>query len=93
MISSEELQKDYLASPITADGGPKIYIVGTIVMLVEGNWAHQMAMQKRPKRLGCDVITAVKGQKAISMLKKSEVHVELIIMNIQTPLLVRARRL
>lgn len=94
MISSEELQKDpYRAYPITGDGGPKVYIVGAIVMLVEDNWAHQMAMQRILKRLGCGVITAVNGQNAVSMLKKPDVDVDLIIMDIRMPLLARAQLL
>lgn len=88
VISSEELMKDPYSQTPVKDSVSRIYIIGTIVMLVEDNWAHQMVMQKRLEKVGCQVITAVNGQDAISRLKRPDADVDIIFMDIQMPLLV-----
>lgn len=66
----------------------KIHIEGTVVLLVEDNWAHQVVMGKRLESMGCEVVKALNGRDAISILKKKDTHVDLIFMDIQMPLLV-----
>jgi len=71
-----------------ASGLAKVHIEGTVVLLVEDNWAHQMVMARRLQLMGCEVVTALNGRDAIHILKKKDTHVDLIFMDIQMPLLV-----
>lgn len=67
----------------------ELYIEGTVVLLVEDNWTHQLVMQKRLQRLGCAVVAAVNGQDALEILKKRSTEVDLVFTDLQMPLLVR----
>lgn len=68
----------------------KVVIEGANVMVVEDNWSHQVVMQKRLEKLGCNVEVAVNGQNAISKMKKGELKLDIVFMDLQMPLLVRA---
>ena len=85
VISSRELD-----NVNNVDEEHRIEIAGTVVLLVEDNWAHQMVMARRFTLLGCEVVKALNGRDAINILKKRgrEENVDMIFMDIQMPLLV-----
>lgn len=86
VISSHELERDP-NSPIEVKQA-KVLIEGTLVMLVEDNWATQVVMKRRLGRLGCEVIVAVNAQHALSILRRPSVEVDVIFMSLQMSLLV-----
>jgi CheY-like chemotaxis protein len=66
----------------------RVRIEGTVVLLVEDNWAHQVVMEKRLQTIGCEVVKALNGRDAIKILGTSEKAIDMIFMDIQMPLLV-----
>ncbi|KAA8908817.1 hypothetical protein FN846DRAFT_918415 [Sphaerosporella brunnea] len=65
----------------------KVHIEGTVVLLVEDNWAHSVVMEKRLQVIGCEVLKALNGRDAIKVLKTCDKMVDVIFMDIQMPLL------
>ena len=61
---------------------------GACVLIVEDNWNHLMVTERRLQRIGCEVLSAVSGRDALTVLKKRGKEVDLILMDIQMPLLV-----
>lgn len=86
VISSHELERD----PDTPHDlkQAKVIIDGTLVLLVEDNWATQVVMVKRLARLGCEVKVAVNAQNALNLLKKPGTEFDVIFMALQMSLLV-----
>ncbi|KAF8248261.1 hypothetical protein K440DRAFT_642724 [Wilcoxina mikolae CBS 423.85] len=75
VIHSKELENGQSEKEEDEDGGdtdPKVQIQGTVVMLVEDNWAHQVVMSRRLQQIGCKVLTAVSGRDALGVLKKED---------------------
>jgi hypothetical protein len=72
------------------DEDAKVQIEGTVVLLVEDNWANRVVTQRRLERLGCKVICAVNGRDAAGILQKASAisNIDLILMGDEMPLLV-----
>lgn len=86
VISSHELERDPDMPPELKHA--KVIIDGTLVLLVEDNWATQVVMVKRLARLGCDVKIAVNAQSALNMLRKPGAEIDVIFMALQMSLMV-----
>jgi PleD family two-component response regulator len=86
VIHSKELEDEQEEEP--SGDQAKVQIDGTVILLVEDNWAHQLVMEKRLQKMGCEVINAVNGRDALNILKKGEAMIDIVFMDIQMPLLV-----
>ncbi|KAI5817187.1 hypothetical protein BZA77DRAFT_367265 [Pyronema omphalodes] len=69
------------------DEKAKVRIEGTVALLVEDNWAHQVVIEKRLRKIGCEVLTAVTGRDALAVLQRPDTRVDIVFMDIQMPLL------
>lgn len=63
---------------------------GKNILVVEDNWAHQVVTEKRLGMMGCKTKTAVNGQNALTLLKKNEFAPDIIMMDLQMPMMVSA---
>jgi CheY-like chemotaxis protein len=85
VIHSEDLLSSQNA---VSEDSARMRIEGTVVLLVEDNWAHSIVMEKRLQDIGCEVVKALNGRDAIKILKNQETMVDIVFMDIQMPLLV-----
>lgn len=87
VIHSKELES--AEGSIEEDEKAKVRIEGTVALLVEDNWAHQVVIEKRLRKIGCEVLTALTGRDALAVLQKPDTRVDIVFMDIQMPLLVK----
>ncbi|KAI5785262.1 hypothetical protein FPQ18DRAFT_394847 [Pyronema domesticum] len=85
VIHSKELES--AEGSIEEDEKAKVRIEGTVALLVEDNWAHQVVIEKRLRKIGCEVLTALTGRDALAVLQKPDTRVDIVFMDIQMPLL------
>ena len=68
-------------------------IAGAKVMVVEDNWALQNITKLRLEKMGCSPIIAVNGLEALRLLGSEQAEPDIILMDLQMPLMVSIRGL
>jgi response regulator RpfG family c-di-GMP phosphodiesterase len=89
VVHSNEIEDGPTGEEGRGNEWAKDHMKGTVALLVEDNWAHQVVMERRLQQVGCTVLTAVSGRDALRVLKKEEAVVDIIFIDLQMPLLVR----
>lgn len=64
---------------------------GKNILVVEDNWAHQIVTEKRLGMMGCNTKIAVNGESALTLLKKEIFDPDVVLMDLQMPIMVRRK--
>lgn len=92
VIRTDELQEPgrsiSLHDESMEEGSRRLSVEGKNILIVEDNWAHQVVTEKRLRMMGCVTKIAVNGEDALTLLKKGTFAPDIILMDLQMPMLV-----